>query len=130
MNKKSQTELFAPRFKGKAAEIIDLSEKEHEAIALRISDEQALLVMWDVDESGARRFRIRMLGFDSNGRPIFKQFRQNEKATAFMGEIAIMGPGSSELWSSMGYEDPDDIDAEGNITNKPREIVIIPVQDY
>ncbi len=129
MGRKRQTELFLPRFGGKQAEIIELDPEERASIVIKIGEQQMLYVMWDQDEAGGNYFRIRMLGF-KDGQPVTKQYTKSKTTTAFYGEVSVVGPGRSELWSSMGYEDPDVVDDEGNVTNKPREVFIIPKQDY
>lgn len=118
-----------PRFHGVEADLFEIDPAEPAAVLIAIGDDKGLLVLWDVDDTGAGRFRIRMMGYE-DGKPIRKQYVRGASTPAFFGEVAVVGPGSSEIFASMGYEDADVLDHEGNVTNKPREVCIIPKQDY
>lgn len=118
-----------PTFKGKPSRVIDIDPEEIDSIAVRFGKDRLLMVIYDVDEHGSGFFRIRLLGFNEGGSLLIKEFRPNQPAPAFFGEISVSGPGDSELWASFGYEDLDLRDSEGNITNKPREIRIHPKRD-
>ncbi len=118
-----------PRFRGRPVQTIDLPLEESTAIALRTGEGRMLMVMHDIDQFGSGFFRICLIGFDESGKPIMKDFSNAGETMAFFGEVSIVGPGNSDLWASMGYEDDDIRDEEGNITNKPREVRIFPKRD-
>jgi len=116
---------FRPDFKGKVLNEIKFNPLEENAWIFWISDVTAMTMTWELDHNQYGHFRCFMIGVDDDGL-ITKQFTPRSKASAFLGEIVVKGPGQNDLWASYGHEDADQLDREGNVTNKPREVKLYP----
>lgn len=121
---------YQPKFRGgKLQEVKGFDPEKTSAWAFWVSTTQALLVVWDIDKNNYGHFRVFLVGVGDNG-VINKQFAENQNIPAFVGEVAVKGPGENDIWSSYGYEDDDIKDAEDNVVNKPREVKIFPARSY
>ncbi len=119
-----------PYYKGRPITEVAFEPEESAAWSFWSSDQQILILFWEVSdhEYGYGRWRLQVVGLDHDG-IVTQKLRADEAAQpAFYGEIMVKGSGDSDLWSSAGYEDRDQTDFDGNVTNKPREIVIAPTR--
>lgn len=98
------------------------------SVGIRVGN-YLLLVRHDLDEHKRGFFRIRLVGFDNSGVLITKEFTPGKFDAAFFGELSVAGPADADLWSSFGFQDMDQVDSEGNVTNKPRELRVHPKRD-
>ena len=120
---------FIPTFDKRQAKPIVLPDGEPQAFVLYTSNRQALVVAWTKDLTGRWHWSIRLVGMKPTGGLYRKLFEKDQAPlAAFHGEIEVVGPGLSSLFSSFGFEDVDELDEDGNIVNKPREIKIYPAQ--
>ena len=120
--------VFSPHFNDKPIKEIKFDSTTPGAWAFWIDETHALLLVWDVDHNQYGHFRTFLLGVDDNG-VIKKKYTPHTALPAFFGELAVKGPNSNDIWSSYGYEDADEVDGEGNIINKPREVKLYPQRD-
>lgn len=116
---------LAPRFRGALAKEVKFDPDKPAVWSFWINDRQVMVLGWDVDHNQYGHFRALLLGLDDQGL-ITKQFTADQQAPAFHGEVAVKGAGENDLWLSFGYEDADEVDHEGNNTNKPREVLLRP----
>jgi len=120
---------FVPTFDKRQAKTIILPEGEPQAFIFYTSNLQALVAAWTKDLTGRWHWSIKLVGIKHTGGLYCKLFEKDQKPlAAFHGEMEVLGPGLSSLFSSFGFEDVDELDEDGNIVNKPREIKIYPAQ--
>lgn len=120
--------VFRPRFDKKAITEVKFDATHSAAWSFWIDATQALFLVWDVDHNQYGHFRTFLIGVDDQG-VVKKKYTARTELPAFFGEIAVRGPNSNDIWSSYGYEDADEVDSEGNIVNKPREVKLYPQRD-
>jgi len=120
--------VFRPKFNGKQVKTLGFDAAEPTAWAFWIDETRALLLAWEVDQNQYGHFRAFLIGVDDEG-VIKKKYTPRTALPAFFGEVVVKGPNSNDIWSSYGYEDADQVDTEGNITNKPREVKLYPQRD-
>jgi len=118
----------APKIKvgGKKAHIVKVEKPS--AWAFFTSDDQFLILSWEVDHNGYGHWRLQ-LGATEDGEVVTKKFSPDVELPAFHGEVKVNGVGANELWASYGAEDPDTLDAEGNVVNKPRDVRLYPKRE-
>lgn len=117
-----------PYHNGRPIKEVEFDPEESDAWIFWTGDNQAMLLFWEVDENGYGVFKLKQIGLDHNG-IITKQFRgDEERQPAFYGEVIVHGAGANSLYSSAGYEDEDQLDFEGNVSNKPGSVQIRPTR--
>lgn len=116
---------YRPKFHGQRVQDVEFDPDVPQAFSFWHSDDQCLMLAWEVDHNGYGYYRLFLLGFDSDG-VVTKKFTKRKKMPAFYGEVRVKGPGQNDLWASSGFEDPDATDLEGNTYNKPREVELLP----
>lgn len=121
---------FIPRVDGKLAKTLQISPGKPAAFAIYTNPEHILLVTWHIGHDKVGFWKIRFIGILPNGGIAPKQFSPDDIRPAFYGEVSVVGPeNNSDLYTSPGYEDDDELDEEGNLVNKPSEIRIYPVRE-
>lgn len=118
---------FQPKFHGQRVQEIEFDPEVPQAFSLWHSDNQCLMLAWELDHNGYGHWRVFLLGFDKNG-IVKKRYTSSRALPAFYGEVQVKGPGRNDLWASAGYEDPDATDSEGSVYNKPREVKLLPTR--
>lgn len=116
-------------FAGSDAKTIELDPAQKHLLTIQCHDDQFLAVAWEIDDSGYGYWRIRQVGVGDAGKIIKKELKPGKPAAAFYGEAAVVGAGGNDLFTSYGYEDRDQHDAEGNVVNKIQEVRIFPKRD-
>lgn len=116
------------KFGDKSPIVIQVNPDEQRLFVLQNTPSQFLAIAWDLDTSGKGYWRIQPIGV-KHEKIITKQYRPGETGPAFYGEISVVGAGRNDLYTSFGYEDPDNQDHEGNLKNKAREIIIRPKRE-
>ncbi len=119
---------FRPKYKGRLVKEIDFDPDESQGWAFWTAPRVMLLLLWEVDTDDRGCWKLLQLAFNDAGL-VTKVLRADEPPTpAFFGEVLVKGSGGNDLWASTGWEDSDAADYEGNVTNKPREVHILPAR--
>jgi len=119
---------FQPKYRGKSVVPIEFDPNESCGWAFWTSPRRMLLLLWEVDEDGHGCWKLLQLAFNKKGL-VTKVMRDGEAPSpAFVGEVIVKGSGENDLWASAGFEDADELDYEQNVTNKPREVLIVPAR--
>jgi hypothetical protein len=122
--KKKAKDTPLPTFRGKKATLIPMEEGP-QSFVFAGKDDQLLHLAWDVDREGYGFWRARLIGLEENA-PVKKEFRAGQERVAFYGSVAVPGPAGNELFDSFGFSDDDFLDHEGNVINKPVEVLLRP----
>ncbi|KKM18745.1 hypothetical protein LCGC14_1662600 [marine sediment metagenome] len=116
---------FAPRFHGHQAKEIKFDPEQPQAWSFWVSDQQVLLMAWELDHNQYGHFRCFIMTLTDDGVET-KPFAPGSIGPAFTGEVVVKGSRENDLWRSFGHEDEDQFDLERNLINKPREVKIYP----
>jgi hypothetical protein len=118
---------FVPTFKGKKAKVLKLKEGEPSAFVFH-NGSHFLALTYDVDRNGYGYYKIKLLGLDEDLGLHLTKFTADEdnEDFAFFGEVAVTGARGSDLYRSFNFEDEDERDTEGNLVNKPKEVLVLP----
>lgn len=104
---------------------IEFDEKEKQAFVLKGPPGNLLVVAWDIEPNGYGYYRIKVVGHE-NGKLVTKELEPGNKKAAFYGEASILGANKTELYASYSYEDDDQIDGDGIVINKVKEVIVRP----
>jgi hypothetical protein len=108
------------------AKVLKVGSEKSTAFIIYNADDSALVVTWVVGPNGVGFWKINQVGIKPGGGIATKDFEKDNTQAAFCGSLSVVGPGTTDLFTSYGYWDDDQVDEEGNIVNKPREIRIYP----
>lgn len=117
--------LYRPKFFDKPVKNIKFEPAEPAAWSFWFNATDCLMVTWTTDHNDYGVFDCYLLGVDDAGL-MTKTYTARGEEAAFVGEVVVKGAAASDLWASFGYEDEDMVDAEGNVTNKPRSVQLRP----
>jgi hypothetical protein len=84
-----------------------------------------LLIHWVVDGNRYGRYCLTLLGCEETEVPL-KPLQQGALLPAFFGEVSVRGAGRNDLFASYGYEDPDVLNEDNVVVNKPQTVVLSP----
>jgi len=84
-----------------------------------------LLVRWVVDVNRYGCYHVTLVGHDGNG-VATKQMQRQAAVPAFYGDVVVKGADRNDLYASYGFDDPDVVDLDGTVVNKPRVVVLRP----
>jgi hypothetical protein len=113
-----------------APRTIEFDPSLRQVFVLAGEADQMLVVVWDMDDAGYGFWRIKTLGV-KNDKIITKEFEPGSSTAAFYGEATAVGAQQTELWHSFGFQDDDETNEDGVVTNKVKEIRVYPVPpDY
>lgn len=127
--KKKSTKTPLPTFRGEKAKLVPMGEEGTQSFVFSCCDDQLLHLAWDVDLEGYGFWRARLIGLE-NGSPVKKAFRSEKpERVAFYGSVAVSGPAGNDLFDSFGFDDDDFLDHEGNVVNKPTEVLLRPYRE-
>ena len=115
---------FTPRVDGKLAKQIAFDPTKPCSFVFYETPEKMLLLSWHLDHNKNGYWKIRVIGIEPKGGIAAKQFSKDDLRPSFYGTVRILGAANSDLFTSANYDDPDYLDEEANIVNKPSEVVI------
>lgn len=118
---------YLPKIDGRLAKLVRLDPEVPQSWIWYISPTQALVVTWTTDVTGRPCWEVKPIGLKTEGGLQTKQFTTT--SPAFYGEASVLGAGENSLWTSFGFEDPDQLDEDGVVKNKPRVIRLYPVEE-
>lgn len=116
---------FHPHFQDSPIDEIEFNPEEPGAWSFWIGEDQVLMLVWEIDHNLYGHFRIFMVELDDKG-VVRKQFSVDTVAPEFSGSVSVKGPKGNDLWASFDCRDDDQIDGDGNVVNKPREVKVYP----
>jgi hypothetical protein len=117
---------FIPRIEGKLSKVLPFNPQKSSSWILYNTEHTALIVTWIVNANGVGFWKIHHIGLLPNGGIATKEFEKGVPQAAFAGSVSVVGPGTTDLFTSFNYSDDDQIDEEDNIVNKPKEIRVYP----
>jgi hypothetical protein len=87
-----------------------------------------LLIQWQVDVNRYGQYHLTLIGYEDGAVPQKPLLRNGVLLPAFFGDVSVRGSGRNDLFSSYGYEDPDLVNEEGVVINKPQVVVLSPLR--
>jgi hypothetical protein len=87
-----------------------------------------LLIQWQVDVNRYGQYHLTLIGCEDGAVPQKPLLRHGALLPAFFGDVSVRGSGRNDLFASYGYEDPDQVNEDGVVINKPQTVVLSPLR--
>jgi hypothetical protein len=110
---------------GQQPKVVGFDGAEATSWLLPAGQPAGLLIHWVVDGNRYGRYCLTLLGCEETEVPL-KPLQQGALLPAFFGEVSVRGAGRNDLFASYGYEDPDVLNEDNVVVNKPQTVVLSP----
>jgi hypothetical protein len=117
---------FVPRVDGKLSKVAKFDPEKKSSWTFYTGERQCLVLTWDPE---IWAWKTHIVGLLPDGGIATKNFEgPDQEMASWFGRVDIVGAGSNSLYTSPGYDDPDDLDEDGVVINKPAEVRLYPIK--
>lgn len=117
---------YIPKLGKSHARLVTFDPSQPQSWIFYSSATQALVLYWTRDVTGKACWEVKLVGIKPTGGLHTKPYITEQPA--FFGDVSALGAGQTSLWTSYGYEDPDEYDEDGVVKNKVRVLRLYPAE--
>lgn len=115
---------FVPSFDGRMSKVVTFNPEKTSSFTFYTNEDRCLVLTWDAK---GKYWRVHAVTIDEAGGLVSKQFGPEEYGVAFTALVELIGAAENSIYSSIGVNQKDEVDEDGFISNKPKELRIYPL---